>query len=752
MTSPGSTTNSNDNCQTIPIPIGNSEYYIVAKTNHIKSDTATQALVTSTISDHDVAPTIPPLEDIAVVEGQSSSIGDAQEQGRSQQIGIHPTLYKAAVDGDVMLLKQFLQSADLQQLNGPSLLLGVSIGGNTVLHISATSSGGLTRKPKGHYVQFSKEVYMRNKSLLMACNKLKETPLHCAAKARNIAMVSLLISFAEHEHQVGENSLLTARNVHGETALHEAVRVGHRDIVNKLILSEPSLLGIVDAEGVSPLYLATMTNDLEIVQIHTREDPSMVSCTGPKGQTALHAAVLEHTGITHELLAWNKTLATAADDTGSTPLHYAASVGNLATVKLLLQNENPAAFMEDKDGLFPIHIAAKCGRALVIKEMIEKCPDSDELLDKEGRNFLHLAIVSGKGNIIGHICQNNTFLRMLNARDYQGNTPLHLAAERGEYRFVRYLISMKTVYSSIMNRNCLTPVDLAIKNRDRGFKYVLSTKFNILRCLMWTGALPSPRRFDHFDDDLRIPKKDREKEIQKIESGTRSLVIISVLIATVTFAASFTMPGGYIADDHVNRGTPILSRKYAFKAFIVADLLAFVSSMFATSWLIYAGSVSVDLKIRMVYLALSVEMVKIAGKATVCAFALAIYTMLYEVNFPIGILVCLLTFGLLPFNNLAYGGVLSLVPPIVARVGWKGLFKAYLRPVTRRRTNGIFGLGHKFACFVCYSLSFNFLFAQVTRAGTDRAVTAPVPLARAWRRRFQWRGHVMAKPTCGGHV
>ncbi|KAJ4760805.1 Ankyrin repeat protein family-like protein [Rhynchospora pubera] len=678
--------------------------------NHIKSDTATQALVISKSTDHDAAPTVPPLEDIAVMEAQSSSVGDAQEHDRSQQIRIHPTLYKAAVEGDVMLLKQFLQSADLQQPNRPSPLLGVSIGGNTVLHIAATSSGDLTRKRKGHYVEFSKEVYIRNKSLLMACNKLKETPLHCAAKAQNFVMVSLLISFAKHEHQVGEISLLTARNVHGETALHEAVRGGHRDIVNKLILSEPSLLGIVDTEGVSPLYLATMTNDLEIVQIHTREDPSMVSCAGPKGQTALHAAVLEHTGITNELLAWNKTLATVVDDTGSTPLHYAASVGNRATVKLLLQHETPAAFMEDKDGLFPIHIAAKCGRALVIKEMIEKYPDSDELLDKEGRNFLHLAIVSGKGNIIGHICQNDTFFRMLNARDYQGNTPLHLAAERGEFRFVRYLISMKMVYSSVMNRNCLTPVDLAIKDRDRGFKYLLSTKFNVLRCLMWTGALPSPHRFDHFDDDLKIPEKDREKEEQKIESGTRSLVIISVLIATVTFAASFTMPGGYIADDHVNRGTPILSRKYAFKAFIVADLLAFVSSMFSTSWLIYAGSVSIDLKIRMVYFALSIEMVKFASKATICAFALAIYTMLNEVNLPLAILVCLLTFGLLPLNNLGHYGLLPLVPPIVARVGWKGLFKSYLSPVTRMRTNGVFWLGNKFAYFVYYIVFFNIIF------------------------------------------
>nr|GMD42659.1 protein ACCELERATED CELL DEATH 6-like [Ipomoea batatas] len=59
-------------------------------------------------------------------------------------------------------------------------------------------------------------------------------------------------------------------------------------------------------------------------------------------------------------------------------------------------------------------------------------------------------------------------------------------------------------------------------------------------------------------------------------------IIVATLIATVTFAAGFTVPGGYNSNvDSEEAGKAILIRNAAFKAFVVTDVVAFICSMWA---------------------------------------------------------------------------------------------------------------------------------------------------------------------------
>ncbi|WJZ87796.1 hypothetical protein VitviT2T_007148 [Vitis vinifera] len=80
------------------------------------------------------------------------------------------------------------------------------------------------------------------------------------------------------------------------------------------------------------------------------------------------------------------------------------------------------------------------------------------------------------------------------------------------------------------------------------------------------------------EGDKGINIKNGSSDFSKvIQRRGENHLIVAALIATVTFAAGFTLPGGY----NVNEGTATLAKKTAFKAFVVMDTLAMVLSVSA---------------------------------------------------------------------------------------------------------------------------------------------------------------------------
>lgn len=154
------------------------------------------------------------------------------------------------------------------------------------------------------------------------------------------------------------------------------------------------------------------------------------------------------------------------------------------------------------------------------------------------------------------------------------------------------------------------------------------------------------------ENDIAQARQDETHEMDQVKEGTESLCIGAALIATVTFGASFAMPGGYRADDHSNGGAPTLVGRYAFNAFTVANALAFSFSAMATISLMFSGSPMVRLQTRKLHLNTAYQLMLISVTSLVTAFALGIYTMLAPVAHKTAVAVCVLSSLILLYQSL----------------------------------------------------------------------------------------------------
>jgi len=112
-----------------------------------------------------------------------------------------------------------------------------------------------------------------------------------------------------------------------------------------------------------------------------------------------------------------------------------------------------------------IHIAASRGHVSVLKEIMLSCPDSWDILGPDRQNVLHMAVKHQQQNVIEYILEECPIIdALINQKDWDGNTPLHLLSI-SNYSLPQ-LILHPMADKGVSNGGKMTPLDLVTNNVD----------------------------------------------------------------------------------------------------------------------------------------------------------------------------------------------------------------------------------------------------------------------------------------------
>ena len=175
--------------------------------------------------------------------------------------------------------------------------------------------------------------------------------------------------------------------------------------------------------------------------------------------TPLHSAASRgDVDKARELLKHGRYDVNCRDAYGWTPLHYACVNGHVDMVRMLISEFQADTTLHSPWGNTPLHNAAFCGRGEVALTLITEFGCDANLPNNDGYTSLHKACEYERANVVKIVGKHASLL----ATDKNGDTPLHIAAAIEHDECVEALLQLD---APIMLRNAAgkTALHLALE-------------------------------------------------------------------------------------------------------------------------------------------------------------------------------------------------------------------------------------------------------------------------------------------------
>ncbi|KAL7613389.1 hypothetical protein Lser_V15G07131 [Lactuca serriola] len=481
---------------------------------------------------------------------------------RKEYIAVAIPLYEASIRGDWKTAKEILDER-------PELVRYSITGNNeTALHVGASAK---STKQVEEFVE--NLVSKMEKEDLELLNNSSNTALCLAAGAGNVKMVEIMVK--------KNRALVAITGGGGMTPLYMACLFGHYEMVKCLYGYSHKLRDICWTHENRGWLLqkCVETNMFDIALDIVQEHPELSSSEFVLGALARKTDVFAETesNIIMRTINWviRPKMQALEKESKAKALEILKTIWNniaekprdeIDTILRGPRDEIPnitkghaARHFENQQGIGSrryssrvLFVATEVGNTRFVVELMRLYPDLAWKVNENNQSIFHVAARHRHVdiyNLLHEIASNKDMITPL--KDLNEDNMLHLVArsvERkrledvsgGAFQMQRELLWFKEVeqmippsYRERKNKDGLTPCELFTKEHQ----------------------------------DLVVQGEEWMK-------GTASqCMVVATLIATIAFAAAFTVPGGYQDD-----GIPLFQRNLSFLIFIVANAISLFSS------------------------------------------------------------------------------------------------------------------------------------------------------------------------------
>ncbi|THG17091.1 hypothetical protein TEA_008169 [Camellia sinensis var. sinensis] len=422
--------------------------------------------------------------------------------------------------------------------------------GNTVLHEAATSN---------RIVLAAKEMLQKAPKLLSMHNRRGETALFRAARYGKLEMFKFLdgevkrIFGSEGEEEVEEEG----RKVFYErddktTILHISILTEHFDLALLIAIEHGYLVGVKDGDGMTALQLLACNPS-------AFEDGSKQRCLKrlirslplweaiKRKKTQYESALKLAKFLIARDISWEAT--ESAIDQSKPKTHKYVRITRDTSWEGGRQKAHAGQTRTIETAETPLFLAAKYGIIEIVKEILDTYPQAIEHIDDHGRNILHVAIKYRQIHVFDYVVKMEIpMTRLIRKIDNNGNSILHMVGIKAD-DFIR---------DDMPSPALQLQEDLLLFERIEKISMAHFTKhFN-------NKGQTAEKLFAANNAPLQTDAK------EWLKRTSENCSIVAVLIATVAFAAAYTVPGG----PNQTTGYPLLLSHPFFVIFTLTDVLS----------------------------------------------------------------------------------------------------------------------------------------------------------------------------------